>query len=314
VLFRSQPHVSGHVAALERALGVQLFDRSFQPIQLTPEGRALLPLAEAFLQQLDFLAHVTESTQNIRGNVRVGLYPSTSCWVFPRLLPVVARTHPNVKLVLCEGQSADLSDALAAGEIDIAVRPVIPLVNSETLEFAHLWQEPLVAVVAANHPLAQESAIAPERLLKYDLVTVGATEVSQRHQFEVNLAFAQAGVQPTIAHQTNQPQTLINLARLGCFVGVTNMLAAQTANHADVVLVPISGGAFRRQVGLWKRTDRPLSPSTRAVYDAILSLGAPNFGVPTAAESAPIQLRSADGAEQPSMDRLRQFGGRAARP
>ena len=308
-LSRSQPHVSGHVAALERVLGVQLFDRSFQPIQLTPEGRALLPHAEAVLQQLDFLAHATGSPTNVRGNVRVGLYPSVSCWLFPRLLPLVSRTHPNVKLVLWEGQSADLSDALAAGDVDVAVRPVVPLVTSDGLEHVNLWQEPLVAVVAPTHPLANESVVAQASLLKYDLVTVGGPEPFAARHFEVDLAFAQAGMQPTIAHQTNQPQTLINLARLGYFVGVTNMLAAQTANHAGVALIPIAGASFNRQVGLWKRADRPLSPSVRVVYDAILSLGAPRFDKRPA--SGPDRLTAVDEEEPRTVRDLRPTRGRA---
>ncbi|WP_158373776.1 LysR family transcriptional regulator [Cellulosimicrobium cellulans] len=286
-LNRAQPNVSAHVAALERAWGVQLFDRSYQPVQLTPEGRAMLLHAEAFLHQLDFLSQMTESLGEVRGTVRVGLYPSVSCWLFPRLLPVIGRLHPQVRLTLWEGQTADLSDALLTGAVDLAVRPLIPLATSDRLQYEPLWREPLVAVVAPGHPLARLERVTPADAARYDLVTVGGSVTpGTAYQFEVGLAFAQAGLRPTIAYQTNQPQTLVNLARLSGFVGLTNVLAAQTADHAGVVMRPIDGEPFTRTVGLWRRVDAALSPAVEAVHEAVLRLGAPE-GAPDVAASGP---------------------------
>jgi DNA-binding transcriptional LysR family regulator len=53
-VYRGQSRISEHVAELERALGVQLFDRT-HPTSLTPEGRALLPRAEEILRNLQSL-------------------------------------------------------------------------------------------------------------------------------------------------------------------------------------------------------------------------------------------------------------------
>jgi DNA-binding transcriptional LysR family regulator len=50
--FRAQSRISMHIAELEKAIGVQLFDRMVHPTVLTPEGRALLPHAEEVLNHL----------------------------------------------------------------------------------------------------------------------------------------------------------------------------------------------------------------------------------------------------------------------
>ena len=50
--FRAQSRISMHIAELEKAIGVQLFDRMVHPTVLTPEGRALLPHAEEILSHL----------------------------------------------------------------------------------------------------------------------------------------------------------------------------------------------------------------------------------------------------------------------
>src|SRR3954452_149850 len=51
-LHRSQSRVSAHVAALERELGVRLFDRSRRPTTLTPAGEVFLPYARAAVQNI----------------------------------------------------------------------------------------------------------------------------------------------------------------------------------------------------------------------------------------------------------------------
>ena len=114
--FRSQSRISEHLAELEKAVGVQLF-----PARLTPEGRALVPHAEEILNRLNDLA-------SAGGEVRFGTYPSAAAWLFPQ---VVRRLPAEIRLHLVEGPSIDLEGALGRGDVDLAIRPVHPLVASE---------------------------------------------------------------------------------------------------------------------------------------------------------------------------------------
>ena len=100
--FRSQSRISEHIAELEKALGVQLFDRTIHPAGLTPEGRALVPHAEEILNRLNDLA-------SAGGEVRFGTYPSAAAWLFPQ---VVRRVPAEIRLHLVEGPSIDLEGAL----------------------------------------------------------------------------------------------------------------------------------------------------------------------------------------------------------
>jgi DNA-binding transcriptional LysR family regulator len=238
-VYRGQSRISEHVAELERALGVQLFDRT-HPTSLTPEGRALLPRAEEILRNLQSL--------NGRGEVRFGAYPSAAAWLFPR---VVRRLPDSIRLLLVEGPSIDLESALLRGDIDLAIRPVHPLVTDESLVHEVLWREPLTAVFPAKHAL----------------VSIG--EADGPRQFESHLAFASAGLNPESAFRTNQPQTLLSLVRHGLGVGVTNQLAVTTANLDGVKLVPIHDAGVDRQVGLFTRGDRGHSPSLDQVIEAV---------------------------------------------
>lgn len=259
-VFRGQSRISEHVADLERALGVQLFDRTAHPARLTPEGRKLLPHAEQILNGLGDLS-------SGGGQIRFGAYPSAAAYLFPQ---VVRRLPANITLHLVEGPSVDLESALLRGDIDLAIRPVHPLVADESLEHEVLWREPLVAVFAESHPLAAAESVSLEQLAALPLISIG--ESAGPRQFESHLAFASAGLNPESAFRTNQPQTLLSLVRHGLGVGVTNELAVTTANLDGVRLVPIHDAAVERQVALFSRRSRLNSPALDHVIDVIRDL------------------------------------------
>jgi DNA-binding transcriptional LysR family regulator len=278
VLYRSQPRVSSHVAALEHAVGTRLFDRSLHPPALTPEGRALLPHAEQILHRLSVLSELGAGGRHgLRGEVRVGTYPSAAAYVFPLAVRRLQHTHPDIRLVLREGPSVDLGGALVVGDIDLAVRPVMPLFSDSRLASTVLWSEPLVVVVATGHPLAGAPYLRLAQVARFPLVTIGQSADRVGRQFEADLAFAEAGLTTTIAFQTNQPQTLVSLVRHGLGIGVTNSLAMTTANTDGVVLIPLVDARCQRKVALWWRVDQTASMAADAVRSAVVSVPPPRW-------------------------------------
>jgi DNA-binding transcriptional LysR family regulator len=275
-LYRSQPRVSNHVAALEQELGIRLFDRSTHPAALTPEGRALLPHAQHILQRLTVLSELGAGRGGVRGEVRIGAYPSAAAYLFPQVVGRLRRTHPEVRLVLREGPSVALGSALIDADVDLAIRPVMPLLSDNRLASRLLWREPLVAVVAAGHQLAGAPYLRLHQVARFPLVTIGESADGVGKQFEANLAFAQAGLAPAIAFQTNQPQTLVSMVRHGLGVGVTNGLAMTTANTDGVVLIPLADALCERQVALWWRSDQA-SVAVDATRKAIAGVPAPRW-------------------------------------
>ncbi|GAA3675924.1 LysR family transcriptional regulator [Nonomuraea antimicrobica] len=274
-LYRSQPRISSHVAELERLLGARLLDRSLQPAALTPEGRALLPHAEEVLRRLSMLAELTGGV--VRGEVRLGAYPSAASYLYPAAVRALRATHPHVRLVLREGPSVALGDDLVEGGVDLAIRPLQPLVNSDEVVSRVLWREPLVAVFRDNHPLARSRSVRLAQIASLPVVTIGESGEGHGRQYESNLAFAMAGLNPVIIAQTNQPQTLISLVRHGMGTGVTNSLAMTTANTEGVVLVPVAEPYCERVVAVWWRANAVVSPAVEAVRRTLTTLPAPRW-------------------------------------
>lgn len=284
-LYRSQPRISIHVAELERVLGVRLFDRSVHPIVLTPEGRALLPHAEAVLLHVQQLCGGTPAG-SARGEVRLAIYPSAAAFLLPDLLVRLGRLYPQVKLGLREGPTVLLDELVLGGGADLAVRPVLPPVEGGKLDHSVLWDEPLVAVVRAHDPLAWQASVELNELAGLPLITIGEGEEEASPQFETNLAFDQAGLSPQVVFRSNQPQTLVALVRRGLGIGVTNALAMTTSNLEGVGLVPIADAHYQRDVALWWRSDQPRSPAVDAVRELIQTLPRPRPPAQTIAPSS----------------------------
>ena len=120
----TQSGISQHVAAVERALGVKLFERSARGIVPTPAG---LRYYKSCIEAVGRLEHANEEARNLAGllggDLRIGLMPTfTRAVLAPTLQDFVPR-HPDVRLHLLEGYSALLTDMVLADELDFAVVP-----------------------------------------------------------------------------------------------------------------------------------------------------------------------------------------------
>jgi DNA-binding transcriptional LysR family regulator len=271
-LYRSQPRISMQVAELERAIGFKVFDRSVHPVVLTPEGRVLLRRALALLDCVDGIAELAEGSGGaIQGQLRLGLYPSAATFLFPLLIDRLRQTHPALELLLWEGPTLSLDQALLDGAVDLAVRAVVPQPDTTRLGYEMLWREDLVAVLPDRDPRAGKPELPVGDLRDDPLIVVGSASGKTASNFEASLAMRRAGIDPKIAHRTNQPQTLIALVRRGLGIGVTNVLAMRVSNLDGVTLVPIDDPECRREVALWWRRDNTDSPARQLVRDAIIS-------------------------------------------
>jgi LysR family transcriptional regulator, nitrogen assimilation regulatory protein len=120
----TQSGISQHIAAVEREVGVKLFDRSAKGVRPTPAG------ARYYRRCIEAVGTLQAASEEMRalagrvsGNLRVGLMPTfTRAALAPALIGYV-RDYPDVKLKIVEGYSAVLTDMVLAEELDFAVVP-----------------------------------------------------------------------------------------------------------------------------------------------------------------------------------------------
>lgn len=254
-----QPNLSRHVAELERALGVTLLTRGSQAVAPTEEGALVAEHVRRAVGQLEHaIHHLEESQDTVSGEVMVGMYPSAATVLYPRLLSSLGQAWPRIRLTLWEGAPHELSEALTADEIDVAVRPDLPPPRGADLHRARLWHEPLVLVVRDDDELADHPGTVPLTVIgTRPVVTIGNSASRAGVDAETMLAFATAGLEPDVAMRTDAPQLLAAMVAHGHGVGVTNALAMRTADTTGLAVLPVSAHEGGRVVSLWWHGPRP---------------------------------------------------------
>ena len=118
----TQSSVSRQVAALERAAGARLFDRSSKGVRLTGAGRTLLRHASTALDEVDQAARAVRGVSGAeRVMVRVGLFPSAAAAFVAPLVAGLRRDYPGITVTTREASTPSLLRSVRASSVDLAV-------------------------------------------------------------------------------------------------------------------------------------------------------------------------------------------------
>lgn len=115
-----QPTVGRRIDALEKRLGVRLFQRHAQGLTLTEEGLSIMQAADNMAEAAATLQRVGSfGDKDIRGSVRIAAPSGIGVYVIAANLPQFHQRFPNLDVVL---QPAASSADLTHGEANVAVR------------------------------------------------------------------------------------------------------------------------------------------------------------------------------------------------
>ncbi|WP_350577009.1 LysR substrate-binding domain-containing protein [Pseudomonas sp. HY2-MNA-CIBAN-0224] len=221
VLGISQPPLSQQIQALEEELGARLFERTNRRVALSEAGRLFLDEARQVLAQVDKAADVARRAQlGELGEMKIGFTSSAPFnSSIPQAIFAFRQAFPAVHLNLLEMSSRDVAEALVEESIEIGVMRPFPLADS--LVAVELFRETLVAVIQAEHPLAEgsENGLYIGALADEPFVFFPRSYGSGLYAQLLSLA-RQAGFSPHIAQEAGEAMTIIGLVSAGLGVSV----------------------------------------------------------------------------------------------
>lgn len=152
-----QPPLSLQIKALEKNIGVKLFDRVAQGVKLTAAGEAFYEEVKGVPEALNQAQLAAKAAaRGETGQIVIGF---TTSLIY---LPVVYRSllhfqeaYPHVKLKTIEQNSAYLEDSLKAKKVDLIFSREDPQRLSHEFTAKVIHQENLMLVLSKSHPLAQ---------------------------------------------------------------------------------------------------------------------------------------------------------------
>jgi DNA-binding transcriptional LysR family regulator len=212
-LHMTQPPLSRQIRLLEHQLGAQLLERTSRRVRLTHAGRSFLPQARTILRLAESASLTAQRvSRGDAGSLSIGFTASSSYRLLPRLIALCRERLPNVDLTLKEMVTLEQIDALASGELDLALlRPYAANADFKSFRVA---REPLVAALSENHPRAQGPLPTLMDFDRAPFIMYSPVEARYFHDLVAG-TFFRAGVNPDYIQYLSQIHSILALVKVG---------------------------------------------------------------------------------------------------
>jgi DNA-binding transcriptional LysR family regulator len=162
----SQGAVSQQLMLLERALGVQLFERARRRLHLTEAGRRVQESAIAALAAVNAVEEAAAAYRRLdTGRIRIAASNTTGIYRLPEWIAGFADQHPRIEITMALVNTAEAISRLRSAEIDCAV--VEGPFDDAGLRVLTLEQDELVITCSATHPLAGLRRVSANDLARH---------------------------------------------------------------------------------------------------------------------------------------------------
>jgi len=279
----SQPALSKSLRKLEDSLGQRLVDRGAFGARPTMFGRSLAERARLIVREIRNVRADFTALQHLEtGHVVIGAGPSLMADLLPRAVETLHRRRPHARVTLREGLMDELLEALAVGELDLAIGGMPDEVLDIKLAREPLFVDEVVVVARAGHPLVRVGGARPlSELAAYPWIMPGGPEILRS---DLATAFERAGLAPlTPSVTTNSAHCMKALAMQGdwlCFM--PRSLIRLDERWGALSVVPLQAPPWTRRVDAVHRADVTLSPASRALLvDLHAACRAMGLGLPT---------------------------------
>lgn len=253
----AQPSLWRQVKALEKELGVPLFERTGRRVKASSAGRLLLPLAEQVLADADKMrALAAEITHGRAGVVTIACaYPL----LLRFLAPLIGEFHvvrPDIHVVIHGSPEIPPIDRVITGDADFVTS--LPI-SDRRLKGHLLGQARIVVVTTENHPWRDRSTVEVSELAEVS-VLVGPGHSLTRRLLEP--ALRTRGMELDIFYESWDMASLIALAEAGVAVAVVahHYLPGEPVNHNWPVLYD-GKTEMASDVWVYWSASRALSPA-----------------------------------------------------
>ncbi|WP_167765748.1 LysR family transcriptional regulator [Xanthomonas euroxanthea] len=265
-LYVSQPAVTLQLQALERDLGVALFERSGRRMAPSREGQLLYDMALPLVESLDGLeASFREKVRGLdAGELNIAANSSTILYLLPRIVAKFRARHPDVRLTLHNAISADGTDLLREDSVDLAIGSMLDV--PADLNYAPVYRFEQLLITPHDHPLAGTSTVTLQDLSPYPLILPPRRQVTYRL---VDLVFQQARVPYTVALEVGGWEVIKQYVAMGMGISIVTAICVTEADRDTLATRSLKDYFPTRSYGVVVRKGKYLSPQARAFIELI---------------------------------------------
>ena len=209
------PAMSKAIKKLEEEVEMDLFLRTTRSVSLTDHGEILLEHCRRVFREVDELKRrLDESTDTLRGDVRIAAMEVFSVYLLPNAMARLVRRHPQLAPRSYAMSGEQMAFALAEGQLDVGF--TIGDVDARDVDVHLVAESPGCLVCGPGHPLYENGVVAPEDLEHYPFVV---PQFFQREYLPVIDGFPDSRYPRRIGATVELMQMGVQLAIDGAYLG-----------------------------------------------------------------------------------------------
>lgn len=169
VLNVSSTSVNRKINSTEERLGVRLFDRTPDGVELTSIGAIVLEHCRRTLHDYERTKVLIDEMRDLRtGHIDIEIVDSIAFGIMPRALEAFQKTYPEISIAVKVSPPADVMEAVATGAANVGIgfthelHPEVRVVSEKAA--------PIGIILRPDHPLAERASVTIEDIIGYRLV------------------------------------------------------------------------------------------------------------------------------------------------
>ena len=265
----TQSAVTFQIRAIEKELGVPVFDRIGKSVSLTQAGIRLYGYASEIMRLEEAAINEIKDNPNMEGELRMAIEESLAISFLPDILHYYRSKHPEVDLIVHAAETNEMLKMLRDNKVDL----VYTLDENDEVQGAvrpRYLPEPIIFIAPSNHYLAGKDKVTLEEVINEPFIL---TEDTSSYRKELQQVIGNNGLKLKPFLEVKNTDIICRLVSKG--VGISFVPACVTKSYIEegsVVRVPVEGVDVKMYRQLLYHKDKYQTPQMRAMIDLLLEI------------------------------------------
>ena len=270
VLNVSSTSVNRTILNEEKQLGIKLFERSAEGVELTPTGKIVLEHCRKTLYDFNSLKMIIDDIRDLRtGHLAIQCVDAFTFYVLPRVLERFVEAYPSISLSVTTALPDEIGSAVGSGETDIGFS--FSNLSYHNVRATLEKPAPFGVLMKPDHPLAERSAVQIAELRGYPLVrTIDARGGNSILDHEMNTATGALTTHIFTNALTIAKQTIRANSAIGIYTKVGFLKEVEAR---ELVFVPLAMQSLRKyRIGVMVSATTSIDPVKMVFLNTVESV------------------------------------------
>jgi DNA-binding transcriptional LysR family regulator len=259
-LLLSQPAVSLQVKALERELGIALFDREGPRLRLTEAGEVLFRCAASVVNAREEAERtIVGLREGAKGKLVLGANSTGGMYLLPRIVWAFRERYPDAEVILHIDPTVQICEKVVQNVLDLGL--VGGPTEDRRLGVDPVCRDELALIVHPSHPLARLKRVPLKELSTHPIVL---PDQGSRTRWFVERRLREEGVTLRVTMQLPGTEAVKKAVEAGLGMAFVSQYAVERERALGVLTVlPVEGVKLVRHMELVYRKNKIFSPVAR---------------------------------------------------